>query len=128
MLRLMKEQESVTVVNDQKGSPTWTCDLSETVITLLRSAESITIPYGIYHYTGDAEITWFDFARGIQTQARALGILAKDCEVEPCTSAEFPAKVTRPAYSVLDKAKIRTALGITIPAWDNSLSNYLSKG
>jgi dTDP-4-dehydrorhamnose reductase len=70
-------------------------------------------------------MTWFDFARAIYEQGRALGLLSKDCAVKPCTSAEFPAKVTRPAYSVLDKSKIKAALSIEIPAWDASLEQYL---
>ena len=128
MLRLMKERESVSVVNDQQGSPTWAHDLAETMCTFIRlSDEGKTIPYGIYHYTNEGEITWFDFAREIYTQARALGILLKDCEVKPCTSADFPAKVTRPAYSVLAKNKIKNALGIVIPSWDESLREFLSE-
>jgi dTDP-4-dehydrorhamnose reductase len=128
MLKLMQERESVSVVNDQRGSPTWARDLAETVITLIRLANSgETVPYGIYHFTNEGKITWFDFAREIYAQGRALGIVTKDCEVRPCTSAEFPAKVQRPAYSVLDKAKIRSALGITIPAWDESLRKFLEQ-
>ena len=127
MLRLMKERESVSVVNDQRGSPTWARDLAETVIKFITAAgEGRTIPYGIYHYTGEAEITWFDFAREIHTQARALGILTKDCRITPCTSADFPSKVKRPAYSVLDKRKIKNTLGITVPLWDKSLRSFLA--
>jgi dTDP-4-dehydrorhamnose reductase len=126
MLKIMKEQETIRVVNDQKGSPTWTHDLSEVIVELIRTADKKTVPYGIYHFTGEAEITWFDFAQGIYTQARALGILTKDCEINPCISADFPAKVKRPSYSVLDKTKIKTALNITIPLWDKSLYNYLA--
>jgi len=126
MLKLMNERESVSVVNDQRGSPTWARDLAETIIAFIRLAgEGKSIPFGIYHFTGEGEITWFDFARKIYEQCRALSILTNDCEVNPCTSAEFPAKVTRPAYSVLDKSKIKRALGITIPAWEESLRNYL---
>ena len=128
MLRLMKEKESVSVVNDQKGSPTWARDLAQIIIMFIRLVnEGKTIPYGIYHFTNEAEITWFDFAREIYTQAKALGILAKDCEVKSCTSAEFPAKVKRPAYSVLDKTKIKNILGIMIPAWNESLYKFLSE-
>ena len=132
MLRLMKEREYISVVNDQKGSPTWARDLSETIITFIRlTGEGKTIPYGIYHFTDEGEITWFEFAREIYAQARALGILTKDfreiqeCEVKPCTSAEFPAKVKRPAYSVLDKGKIKKTLKITIPSWEESLKKFL---
>jgi len=126
MLRLINERNEVKVVNDQRGSPTWTVDLAETVIAFIKTGMSgKDIPYGIYNFTNEGEITWFDFAREIHTLARKLGILKKDCEIKPCTSADFPAKVKRPAYSVLDKSKIKTALGIEVPAWDKSLKEFL---
>jgi dTDP-4-dehydrorhamnose reductase len=128
MLRLMKERETIRIVNDQKGSPTWTRDLAEVIIALLRAADTKTAPYGIYHFTDEAEITWFEFAREIYAQALKLGILTKKCEITPCTSADFPAKVKRPAYSVLDKTKMRTVLNIAIPVWDNSLHKFLTMG
>jgi len=127
MLKLMNERETVKVVNDQKGSPTWTCDLSEAIITLIRASETRTTPYGIYHFSGESVTTWFDFAREIYAQARKLGILTKNCKITSCTSADFPAKVKRPAYSVLDKTKIKIALDISIPVWDNSLYKFLNK-
>ena len=83
------------------------------------------IPFGIYHYTNEGDITWFDFAAEIYRQGRELGRIAKDCAVLPCTSAEYPAKVKRPAYSVLDKSKIKSAAGIRIPCWDASLKEFL---
>jgi dTDP-4-dehydrorhamnose reductase len=126
MLRLMAERDAVRVVDDQRGSPTWAQDLSNTAADLILTADNNRkIPYGIYHYTNEGNITWYEFAREIYQQARKLGMLTKDCEVLPCTSAEFPAKVTRPAYSVLDKTKIKTALGITIPRWEVSLGRYV---
>jgi dTDP-4-dehydrorhamnose reductase len=126
MLRLMNERDEVKVVNDQRGSPTWARDLSETLAALVSTArEDSQVPYGIYHYTNEGDITWFDFAQAIYDQGRRFSLIKTDCAVTPCTSAEFPAKVTRPAYSVLDKAKIRAALGIDIPSWDNSLGRFL---
>jgi dTDP-4-dehydrorhamnose reductase len=126
MLRLMNERDAVSVVDDQRGSPTWARDLAETIIGVISTVESgRDFPAGIYHYTNEGSITWFDFAQEIYTQGRTLGLLIGACNVKPCTSAEFPAKVTRPAYSVLDKSKIKAALGITIPAWDMSLRRYL---
>jgi len=128
MLRLMKERESVSVVDDQRGSPTWARDLAETICTFIRlSGEGKTIPYGVYHFTSEGEITWFDFAKEIYRQGQELGILTKDCEVKPCTSADFPARVKRPAYSVLDKNKLKSTLGIIIPLWDESLRGFLSE-
>jgi dTDP-4-dehydrorhamnose reductase len=126
MLKLMKEQETIRVVDDQKGSPTWTFDLSQVIITFIRTVDSKAVPYGIYHYTGEAEITWYDFAQEIYSWARKLGILTKNCEINPCISADFPAKIKRPNYSVLDKSKIKAALNITIPLWSDSLNNFLT--
>ena len=128
MLRLMNEREEIKVVNDQRGSPTWTFDLAEAVMAFIITAVSgRDVPYGIYHFTDEGEITWFDFARKIYEQGRAFGTLTKDCRLQPCGSAEYPAKVKRPAYSVLDKSKIKAALGIKIPAWDKSLKEFLIK-
>jgi dTDP-4-dehydrorhamnose reductase len=126
MLKFMKERGSVSVVDDQRGSPTWAYDLSGLIADIISACQGGSqIPYGIYHYTNEGSITWFDFARKIYEQGRRLGLLDGECSVKPCASAEFPARVKRPAYSVLDKAKIRAALGIDIPAWDESLGNYL---
>jgi dTDP-4-dehydrorhamnose reductase len=126
MLKLMKEKESISVVNDQWGSPTWTFDLAYTVLAFIKNSGSgKSIPFGVYHFTGEGEITWFDFAREIYSQARAFGILKNDCEVKPCTSSDFPAKVKRPAYSVLDKTKIKETLGFKIPEWKISLKKYM---
>jgi len=127
MLKLMNERDEVKVVNDQRGSPTWAFDLSSVIITLIKTAYSgKEIPFGIYHFTGEGNITWFDFAEEIYKQGREAGKIKKDCAVNPCTSAEYPAKVKRPAYSVLDKSKIKTALGIKIPAWNESLREFLN--
>jgi dTDP-4-dehydrorhamnose reductase len=126
MLRLMNELNEIKVVNDQRGSPTWTFDLAQAIIAFIKTdKDDKNVPYGIYHFTNEGEITWFDFAREIHAQARKLGILKKDCEVKPCTSADFPAKVKRPAYSVLDKNKIKTTMRIEIPTWDKSLKEFL---
>jgi len=126
MLRLMNERDEVKVVNDQRGSPTWAFDLASAVLAVIATADSgKNIPFGIYHFTNEGNITWFDFAKEIYQQGREQGRISKDCAVKPCASAEYPAKVKRPAYSVLDKSKIKAALGIDIPAWDKSLKEFL---
>ena len=128
MLRLMKEREEIKVVDDQHGSPTWAVDLASVIISLVKAVETgKTIPFGLYHYTNEGNITWFGFAQEIYRQGRQLGLITKNCSVEPCTSAEYPAKVKRPAYSVLDKTKIKTVLGINIPAWNESLKEFLNR-
>ncbi len=126
MLRLMKEKESLSVVNDQRGSPTHAADLARTLIAFIEAdRDGRGVPYGIYHYTNEGNITWFDFACAIQKKGRALGLFSKDCAVKPCTSAEFPAKVRRPPYSVLDKSKIVAALGLSLPEWEASLDSFI---
>ena len=126
MLRLMNERDEVKVVDDQRGSPTWAFDLASAALAVITAADGgKNIPFGIYHYTNEGNISWFDFAKEIYHQGRELGRVNKDCAVKPCASAEYPAKVKRPAYSVLDKSKIKAALGIDIPAWDKSLKEFL---
>jgi dTDP-4-dehydrorhamnose reductase len=125
MLRLMNERDKVQVVNDQWGSPTWTRDLAGAIVEIIKTDRKPA--YGIYHYTGEGSISWFDFAVKIYDAGRASGLLKKDCAVVPCTSAEFPARVKRPAYSVLDKTKIKAALGISIPEWNTSLEKFLTE-
>ncbi|MDR0654916.1 MAG: dTDP-4-dehydrorhamnose reductase [Treponema sp.] len=126
MLALMKERDIVSVVNDQYGSPTWARDLAGVLLEIVKTAKNgRQIPCGIYHYTNEGSITWYDFAEKIYEEARSSGLLAKNCTVKPCASSEYPARVKRPAYSVLDKTKIRKALGLRIPSWDESLRNYL---
>jgi dTDP-4-dehydrorhamnose reductase len=136
MLKLMRERDSISVVNDQRGSPTWARDLAVTIYKLLDSIEHpiwfAAAPYdtpffGTYHYTNEGDTTWFDFARTIYEKGRALGLLTKDCEIKPCTSAEYPQKVKRPAYSVLDKSRIRNELCVAIPTWQESLDKFLTE-
>jgi dTDP-4-dehydrorhamnose reductase len=127
MLRLMNERNEVKVVNDQRGSPTWAFDLASAVLAIIIAIADggKNIPFGIYHYTNEGDISWFNFAEEIYRQGRELGRVSKDCTVRPCASAEYPTKVKRPAYSVLDKSKIKATLGINIPAWDTSLKEFL---
>jgi dTDP-4-dehydrorhamnose reductase len=128
MLRLMNERDSVSVVDDQRGSPTWARDLSEALLGIVTAVqEGRSIPYGVYHYSNEGNITWFDFALEIYSQGRRLGLIKKDCAVSPCSSAGYPARVKRPAYSVLDKTKFRAALGVDIPSWDESLIKFLEQ-
>jgi dTDP-4-dehydrorhamnose reductase len=128
MLRLMNDRGEVRIVDDQRGSPTWAFDLASLILLLISKVDNKKeIPYGIYHYTNEGNISWFDFAKEIYTQGKNMGLIHKDCSVKPCTSAEYPSRAKRPAYSVLDKNKIKTALGITIPVWDESLKEYLNQ-
>ena len=121
MIRLMNERFELKVVNDQRGSPTWAYDLAGVIVKLINTEK----PAGIYHFTNEGNITWFEFAKEIYKQGKEFGLIKNDCSVLPCTSAEFPAKVKRPAYSVLDKGKIKSVLGISIPSWEDSLKECL---
>jgi len=121
MLRLMKERDSIGVVADQRGTPTWARDLSAAIHGLITKPH---VPAGIYHFTNDGECTWYDFALAIRDEARRLDLLDKDCTVNPLTTAQYPTKARRPAYSVLSKDKIK-ALHIPVPEWRVSLVQFL---
>lgn len=123
MLRLMKERDSVGVVADQRGTPTWARDLAEAIVAIIRRPSPV---YGIFHYTNAGETTWYDFAREIHRTARERGILERDCEIRALTTAEYPTKARRPAYSVLSKEKIVASYGIQPPDWRTSLAAYLA--
>jgi dTDP-4-dehydrorhamnose reductase len=125
MLKLMQEKESIKVVNDQHGSPTWTFDLANTIIHIIQ--HNGTAPFGIYNYTNEGETTWYDFAQSIYKNACSTGLLKNGCIINSCTTDEYPAKAHRPAYSYLNKNKIKQTFGITIPNWEDSLKNYLNE-
>ncbi|MDR1930624.1 MAG: dTDP-4-dehydrorhamnose reductase [Treponema sp.] len=126
MLRLMKEKDTLVISADQRGSPTWALDLAEMTIALIGAVNSgKKIPCGIYHYTNEGDTTWFNFAGAIYNNAREFGLLPGPVSINPCGSKDYPTKAARPAYSVLDKGKIKAALGIQIPQWDESLRAFL---
>lgn len=123
MIRAMNTHDSVKVVNDQKGSPTFAGDLADVIIKIIQKQD---VPYGTYHCTDLGEITWWDFTNEIKKQGIALGLITnKDCIVNPCTTDEYPTPAKRPAYSVLSKDKIQKALGTTLPLWKDSLALFL---
>jgi len=124
MIKLMNTRDSVGVVADQKGSPTWARDLAEAILTIVGTPHARA---GIYHFTDEGEITWFDFAKEIYAQGRRLGLIAHECQVHPLTTSEYPTKARRPAYSVLSKEKIRTTFGVQVPEWRDSLARYLEE-
>ena len=126
MIRAMKSRESVKVVSDQKGTPTNCATLAGVIVKILDSKTKI--PCGIYHITDEGEATWFEFAKEIQRIAKNLDFAksAGACKVNPCATADYPTKAKRPAYSVLSKAKIQTALKIKLPDWKDSLFDFLS--
>lgn len=123
MLTLMNEKDRISVVNDQRGAPTWAFDLAEAITAFIVAKNDV--PFGVYHFSNLGDISWFDFAQEIYRMGRAKGLIKSECAVLPCTSAEYPSRVRRPPYSVLDKTKIQKELHIAIPGWEESLSKYL---
>ena len=117
MLTLGKDKPALKVVFDQVGSPTCARDLARAIVTVM-SAEQWHP--GIYHYSNEGVISWYDFTLAIH---RLAGITS--CDVQPCHSDEFPAKAHRPAYSVLDKTKFKATFGVTVPYWLDSLEDTL---
>jgi len=124
MLRLMSEKDSLKVVNDQRGSPTYAVDLAKFVLQIIQQNNH---RYGIYHYSNEGNITWYDFACEIYRQGKRMGLIKKDCSIEPCTSSEFPQKAHRPSFSLLNKQKMKEAFSLFVPNWNESLSLYLKE-
>lgn len=121
MLRLTAEKESIKVVFDQVGSPTYAGDLALTIFSIIEG-DVYKGNEGVYHFSDEGVCSWYDFAVEI---ARLAG--HKNCRIEPCHSNEFPSPVTRPPYSVLDKSKIKTTFGVDIPHWRESLIYCLKR-
>ena len=124
MLRLTAEKPSLKVVFDQVGTPTYAGDLAEAIAHVIASTPSV-IPSEAsvsqtYHFSSEGVCSWYDFAKTI---AEYAGHTA--CDIQPCHSDEFPSPVRRPAYSVLDKTKIKETFGLRIPYWTDSLKKCL---
>ena len=143
MLRLTAEKPSLKVVDDQRGTPTFAADLADVIVRFLAGGRTPTSegasaikfateevgpsPAGnasanIYNFTDEGECTWYEFACAIAGCAGHI-----NCDIQPCNSDEFPSKVHRPVYSVLDKTRIKRELGITIPHWRDALKKCLEE-
>lgn len=120
MLRLMQEKDSLGVVADQIGTPTYVHGLAEACWALLSKELA-----GVYHWTDAGVASWYDFAIAIQEEALELGILSKSIPINPLTTADFPTPATRPSNSVLDKTSTWQALGMTAPHWRDNLRTAL---
>ena len=123
MLNLMKNKDSIKVVNDQYGSPTNTLDISNLILHIIKDIKDFN--FGIYHYTNEGNISWFDFANSIYDLAKKNNILNKDCIVEPCNSKEYKTKAKRPKFSVLSKDKIKNDYKINLIDYKESLNSFL---
>ena len=118
MRKLTSERDKLNVVFDQIGTPTYAYDLANVIFKIIeeRRYDELT---GIYHFSNEGVISWYDFAKEI------CELSGNSCDIQPCHSDEFPSKVKRPSYSVLDKTKIKNKLNITIPHWKESLKNCI---
>lgn len=121
MLRLTAEKESLNVVFDQVGTPTYAGDLALAIFSIIE-AGIYEGNEGIYHFSNEGVCSWYDFATEI-----AIAAGHTTCKVQPCHSDEFPSKVTRPPFSVLDKTRIKTTFGIEIPHWRDSMLYCLQR-
>lgn len=113
----MVERESLKVVYDQIGTPTYARDLAKTIVDILPKIENREIE--IFHYSNEGAISWFDFAKEIVKMSKL------DTKLEPIESFEYPTKAERPFYSVLNKREIKEKFDIKIPYWKDSLKECL---
>lgn len=122
MMRLMTERDSLTVVEDEKGTPTYAADLAEMIIHILQYAEEKEWKTGLYHFANRGEVSRFNFAREIKIVA---GI--ENCELLGTTSKQYGAAAKRPPYSALDVSKISDDFKVEIPMWKDALSRCIIK-
>ena len=115
MLNLTATKPKLTVVFDQAGTPTYAYDLAKVIKTVLADYANV------YHFSNEGVCSWFDFTKKIAELAGNTG-----CDIQPCHSDEFPSPVKRPAYSVLDKTKIKETFGVMVPYWTDSLKRCMA--
>ena len=120
MMNLTATKPQLKVVFDQVGTPTYAYDLAKVIFDIIenRKFEGNT---GVYHYSNEGVCSWFDFTKMIAEIAGNT-----ECDIQPCHSDEFPSPVKRPAYSVLDKTKVKETFGITVPYWTDSLKKCMN--
>lgn len=123
--KLSCEKPSLNVVFDQIGTPTYAKDLAGAIVEICsqylstkQHKNEVQFPYGVYHYSNEGVCSWYDFALEIAFHS------CEKCNIFPVTSDKFPTKAKRPPYSVMDKSKIKSSFGITIPHWKESLQHY----
>lgn len=118
MIRLMTEREEISVINDQVGSPTYAYDLANAIVSIIESKDWKP---GIYHYSNEGEISWFDFASAIK-EIKQFG-----CKINAIPTTAYPTPAKRPKFSLLDKSKIKSDYNLQIPEWKASLELMISK-
>lgn len=117
MIKLGKEKDQLGVIFDQIGTPTYARDLAKMIMTAVNQG----VKPDIYHFSNEGVISWYDFTKAIH---RIAGITT--CHVKPIHTTEYPTPASRPAYSVLDKSKIKKAYGVEIPYWEESLAECIN--
>lgn len=118
MLRFAKERDSLSIVCDQVGTPTYAGDLAEVIIKIIKEDGTA---FGVYHFSNEGVASWYDFAKAI------FDLSGSNMKLLPIRSEAYPTPAKRPAFSVMDKTKIKTSLGVTIPYWRDSLAVCLRK-
>lgn len=119
MLRLGKEKESLGVIFDQVGTPTYAKDLAKTLLDILPQINTQNVQ--IYNYSNEGVLSWYDFAKEIMKMAKLT------CKINPIETAQYPTAAKRPHYSLLNKAKIKKEFGIVIPYWKDALDDCLKR-
>lgn len=118
MIRLMNQKPSIGVVDDQIGSPTYAADLADAILRILSARKFIP---GVYHYSNEGRVSWFQFALAIRF------LIESPCQVKPIPSSDFPTPARRPAWSLLDKTLIRDSYGVPIKPWEQSLASCINR-
>jgi dTDP-4-dehydrorhamnose reductase len=123
MMKLMSEKDEIKVIKDQLGSPTNAADLAETIFNIIALCHLQIYDWnpGIYNFTNEGMISWYDFAKAIKE------ITNSPCDVKPISTKEYPTPAKRPAYSVLDKRKIQETFGVQLKDWKKSLEICIKK-
>ena len=119
MLRLTEERDSLNVVFDQIGTPTYAYDLASLITRIIEDGQLDKT--GIYHFSNEGAVSWYDFAKAISE----IGGTA--CDIRPCHTEEYPSKAQRPRFSVLDKTKVKETFKVTIPYWRDSLADCIKR-
>lgn len=121
MLQLTATKPELKVVFDQVGTPTYALDLAQAIVDIIENRK-FAGHTGIYNYSNEGVCSWYDFTKLIASYSGHTA-----CNILPCHSSEFPSSVVRPAYSVLDKTKLKTTFNLSVPYWMDSLRNCMDK-
>jgi dTDP-4-dehydrorhamnose reductase len=124
MLRLFQERDTVRVVSDQWGSPTYAKDLADAILHICNFDGD---RYGVYHYTNSGKANWHEFAREIYRQPKQTGLVNRNVEIVPVTTENYPTLARRPQYSYLSKDKIMKTFGLTIRSWQEALRECIEE-